>query len=176
MIYTPVKWVSPPLGWFKLNTDGSSLGNPGLAGSGRVIRNHVGDWVGGFSRAIGVTTSVQAELRALKDGLNLAIDLGILHLEIEMDSLVAIVLVKSISTPNAFMSTIVTDCRSLIERFEICSLKHIFREANSCADLLAKASCDQTPDFISFPNAPTYVLETLAFDVSNVTRFRLISS
>ena len=68
------------------------------------------------------------------------------------------------------------DCRSLIERFEICSLKHIFREANGCTDLLAKASCDQTPDFISFPNAPAYVLETLAFDVSNVTRFRLISS
>ena len=157
-----------------MNTDSSSLGNPGLAGSGRVIRNHVSDWVGGFSLAIGVTTSVQAELRALKDGLNLAIDLEILHLEIKMNSLV--VLVKSISTPNAFMSTIVTNCKSLIERFEICSLKHIFREANACADLLAKASCDQTPDFISFPNAPTYVLEVLAFDVSNVTRFRLIGS
>uniref|UniRef100_A0A2N9FRW2 RNase H type-1 domain-containing protein n=1 Tax=Fagus sylvatica TaxID=28930 RepID=A0A2N9FRW2_FAGSY len=145
-------------------------------GGGGVIRDHVGDWVGGFSRAIGVTTSVQAELRALKDGLNLAIDLGILHLEIEMDSLVAVELVKSITTPNAFLSTIVFDCRSLMERFEICSLKHIFREVNGCADLLAKAGCDQTSDFISFPNAPAYVLEALTFDVSNATRFRLISS
>jgi hypothetical protein len=58
MISTPIKWVSPPLGCFKLNTDGSSLGNPGLAGGGGVIRNHAGEWVGGFSRAIGVTTSV----------------------------------------------------------------------------------------------------------------------
>ena len=119
MISTPMKWSSPPLGWFKLNTDGASLGNPGLAGSGRVIRNHIGDWVGGFSRAIGITTSVQTELRALKDGLNLAIDLGISNLEIEMDSLVAIELVNSITIPNAFLSTIVTDCRSLMERFEI---------------------------------------------------------
>ena len=132
--------------------------------------------MGGFSRAIGVTTSVQAELRALKDGLNLAIDLRILHLEIEMDSLVAVEFVNSIITPNAFLSTIVTDCRSLMERFEICSLKHMFREANGCADLFAKAGCDQTSNFISFPNAPTYVLEALAFDVSNATRFRLISS
>ena len=115
-------------------------------------------------------------MRALKNGLNLAIDLGILHLEIEIDSLVAVELVKSITTPNTFFSTIVIDCRSLMERFEICSLKHIFREANSCADLLAKAGCDQTPDFISFPNAPAYVLKALAFDVSNATRFRLISS
>jgi ribonuclease HI len=176
MISTPIKWVSPSLGWFKLNTDGSSLGNLGLTEGRGVIRNHVGDWVGGFSRAIGVTTSVQAELRALKDGLNLAIDLGILHLEIEMDSLVAVELVKSITTPNAFLSIIMTDCRSLMERFEICSLKHIFREANGCADLLAKAGCDQTPNFISFPNTPAYVLEALAFDVSNAIRFRLISS
>jgi hypothetical protein len=39
--------------------------------------------VGGFSRAIGITTSVQAELRALKDGLMLAIELGILNLDVE---------------------------------------------------------------------------------------------
>ena len=115
-------------------------------------------------------------MRALKDGLNLAIDLGILLLEIEMDFLVAVELVKSITTPNAFLSTIVTNCRSLMERFEICSLKHIFREANGYADLLAKAGCDRTLDFISFPNAPAYVLEALAFDVSDATRFPFISS
>uniref|UniRef100_A0A2N9IA93 RNase H type-1 domain-containing protein n=1 Tax=Fagus sylvatica TaxID=28930 RepID=A0A2N9IA93_FAGSY len=136
----------------------------------------VGEWVGGFSRAIGATTSVQAKLRALKDGLELAIDLGILNLEIEMDSLVAVELANSITTPNIFLSAIVTDCRSLMERFELCSLKHIFREANGCADLLAKAGYAQSPDFLSFSNAPTYLLEALAFDVSNATRFRLISS
>ena len=136
----------------------------------------VRDWVGGFSWAIGITTSVQAELKALKDGLNLAIDLGILNLEIEMDSLVAVEFVNSITTPNPFLSAIVTDCRSLMERFESCSLKHIFREANGCADLLAKTGCDQSSDFITFANAPAHVLEALAFDVSSATRFRLISS
>jgi ribonuclease HI len=172
----PVKWTLPPLGWFKLNTDGSSLGNPGLAGGGGIIRNPLGEWVGGFSRAIGFTTSVQAELRALKDGLLLAIDLEILNLEIEMDSLVAVDLINSSITSNAFLSTVVDDCRSLMERFELRSLKHIFREANGCADLLAKAGCVQHPDFVYFPNAPAHVLEALAFDVSNVTRFRFISS
>ena len=175
MISTPIKWISPPLGWFKLNTDGSLLRNPGLAGGGGIIRNHVGDWVGGFSRAIGVTTSVQAELRALKDGLKLAIDLRILNLEIEMNSLVAIDFFNSISTPNVFLSSIVVDCRSLIERFNLCSLRHIYREANGCADLLAKAGCDQSLDFISFFIAPVHVLEALAFDVSNATHFHLIS-
>uniref|UniRef100_A0A2N9GVG0 RNase H type-1 domain-containing protein n=1 Tax=Fagus sylvatica TaxID=28930 RepID=A0A2N9GVG0_FAGSY len=122
-------------------------------------------------QAIGATTSVQAKLRALKDGLELAIDLGILNLEIEMDSLVAVELANSITTPNIFLSAIVTDCRSLMERFELCSLKHIFREANGCADLLAKAGYAQSPDFLSFSNAPTYLLEALAFDVSKCYSF-----
>jgi hypothetical protein len=70
----------------------------------------------------------------------------------------------------------VDDCRYLLERFELKSLKHIFREANNCADLLAKAGCVQQSDFVYFPNAPAHVLEALAFDVSNATRTRLISS
>ena len=63
-----------------------------------------------------------------------------------------------------------------MESFKLCSLKHIFREANGCADLLAKTGCVQFSNFLAFSNAPVYVLEDLAFDVSNATRFRLISS
>jgi hypothetical protein len=39
-----------------------------------------------------------------------------------MDSLVAVEFVNSITTPNIFLSTIVIDCRSLMERFKLCSL------------------------------------------------------
>ena len=42
-----VKWHLPPLTWFKLNSDGSSLGNPGLAGGDGLIRNDRGEWVRG---------------------------------------------------------------------------------------------------------------------------------
>ena len=175
MVPTPIKWSPPPLGWFKLNIDGSSLGNPGLAGGGGVIWNHLGEWVGGFSRVIGFTTSVQAKLRTLKGGLLLAIDLGILQLKIEMDSLLAVELINSITTFNTFFSTIVDDYKYLMESCKLSSLKHIFREANGYVDILAKADCDQLSDFISFSIVSAHVLETLAFDISNATRFHLIS-
>ncbi len=80
-------------------------------------------------------------MRALKDGLLLlARYLGVLNLKIEMDSLVAVKLINSTTTPMLFLSNVVDDCRYLMERFEFCSLKHFFRKANGCADLLAKAS------------------------------------
>jgi ribonuclease HI len=94
--------------------------------------------MGGFSRTIRLTTSVQAELRALLDGLQLALELHITHLDIEMDSLVAVDLVSSKSVANVFLSSIVDDCRCMMERFDSVTLKHIYRESNACADLLAR--------------------------------------
>jgi hypothetical protein len=91
-----------------------------------------------------------------------------------MDSLAVVEFINVSITFNAFLSTVVDDCRYLLKRFEFSSLKHIFREVNDCVDLLAKAGCAQQSDLISFSNALAHVLEVLAFDVSNATRFRLI--
>nr|POE64125.1 putative ribonuclease h protein [Quercus suber]POF10141.1 putative ribonuclease h protein [Quercus suber] len=57
-----VQWFPPPNNWFKLNSDGSSMGNLGKAGEGGIIRNSHRDWVSGYARAIGYTTSVIAEV------------------------------------------------------------------------------------------------------------------
>ena len=59
-------------GWYKLNTDGASFGNPGKVGGGGVIRDHGGTWIRGFSCNISYTTSIIVEFWALRDGLNLA--------------------------------------------------------------------------------------------------------
>ena len=52
------KWECPPSSWFKLNTDGSSIGNPGRAGGGGVLRDSNGNWVRGFSSSFGITSSI----------------------------------------------------------------------------------------------------------------------
>ncbi|KAK9991627.1 hypothetical protein SO802_026612 [Lithocarpus litseifolius] len=57
-----VKWIPPPFHWFKLNSDGSSLGNSGLVGGGGIVRDSAGNWVKGYARIIGVIMSVAAEL------------------------------------------------------------------------------------------------------------------
>jgi hypothetical protein len=89
-------------------------------------------------------------LRALLDGLLMTVELNIPFLEIEMDSLVAVDLILATHPANAFLRSIVSDCRCLLQKFEGVSIKHIYREANMCADLLAKAGCDQLEDFVLF--------------------------
>ena len=139
-----------------------------------MLRDCRGAWVMGFSRSIGLAFSVQAELRALLDGLLMIVELNIPFLEIEMDSLVAIDLILAIHPTNVFLRPIVSDCRYLLEKFEGVSIKHIYREANMCADLLAKAGCDQLVDFVLFCKPPAHVLEVLRFDLSVDTRTRVI--
>ena len=46
----------------KLNTDGSANGNLGLAGCGGMIRDDSGQWIVGFSKCIGITSSFVAKL------------------------------------------------------------------------------------------------------------------
>lgn len=61
MVVCNVSWKKPPPDWCKLNTDGASLGNPGKAGGGGIIRDSEGRWMKGFARSIGFTTSITAE-------------------------------------------------------------------------------------------------------------------
>ena len=58
-----VAWEKPPIDWMKLNSDGSALGNPRKArGGGGLIQDHQGNWVRGYARSLGNTSSSIAKL------------------------------------------------------------------------------------------------------------------
>ena len=157
----PVSLIKPSSGWHKLNTNGASIGNPGKAGGGGVIRDCHGDWVKGYSRSIGYTTSVLVEWWALQDGLILAIQLGINQLEVELDAKVIVELLNGAECPNRSYSSLMNDCRSLMARLVQVWVRNCFREANQCADFLAKRGCVMSENFAVFdtpPFADLYIL------------------
>ena len=81
LVNIQIKWTPLPLGWFKLNSNGSSEGNPGKVEGCCLIRNSDGIWISG--------SSVLAELWALRDGFASALSLGLTHL-VELDALVVV--------------------------------------------------------------------------------------
>lgn len=89
-----VAWVKPCRGKYKLNVNGSSLGNPGFAGGGGVIRDHCGQLIVGFATHYGQVSNNVAEGRALLDGLKLAQQLGIRDIMVELESKVIVRWVK----------------------------------------------------------------------------------
>ena len=150
MAVIAVRWEKPPLNWYKLNTNGASCGNPGRAGGGGVIRDNAGNWIRGFARYIGYTTSIIAEFWALRDGLNLAIQLGVQNLEVELDAKVIVDLINSRHSSNTAYSSLLFDCRLLLEMIPHTKVKHVFREANKCADTLARKGCHAHEEFVIF--------------------------
>ncbi|GKV53477.1 hypothetical protein SLEP1_g59999 [Rubroshorea leprosula] len=129
-----VGWNPPPPGVVKLNTDGSAVTNPGNAGAGGIFRDDLGNWLLGFYRNIGYTSSLSAELWALRDGLKLAVDKGFSQLIVETDSMVAKTLIDSAHSDSHSLGVLIDDCRAMMSQVPSIQFRHVFREANNVAD------------------------------------------
>ena len=171
-----VKWLPPPLNWFKLNSDGSSMGNPGLAGGGGIIRDSVGGWVKGYAWAIGVTTSVAAELWALRDEIRLCISLNLLAVEIELDAKVVADFMRSGNSRANSSDIIIADCIEGLKKIPLVKILHCFRKANKCADALARHGALLPQDFMIFMNPPPKVVMLISLDAVGTLYDRFVPS
>ena len=82
----PTHWDPPPENVFKLNFNGASKGNPGIAGFSGVIRNNDGDITHLFYGNSGFNSNNAAELDGLIAGLTLVKQKGLLPVIVEGDS------------------------------------------------------------------------------------------
>ena len=113
-----VRWEKPQVGWKKLNTDSASKGNSGLARCGGVARDENGRWIAGFSRHIGVTSSFEAELWGLREGLIFCSNLNIHSLLVELDAKAVVDIFLNPNYQNSAVSPILEDCKHLLLRFQ----------------------------------------------------------
>ncbi|KAL0340214.1 UNVERIFIED_CONTAM: putative ribonuclease H protein [Sesamum radiatum] len=127
----------PSPSWFKLNTDGSSLGNPGLAGAASIIRDSAGHVHLAYQFALGTGTSVLAELTAVWRGMELALTHGLGPLVVEVDATTVISLLKSCASGKWEVQHMIMRIVCL-QQLLVVDVQHAFREANGAADHLAK--------------------------------------
>ena len=133
-----IKWNTQPEPFIKLNIDGNSLGNPGLASASELLRNSSGDWISIFSLHMGITSNNIAELGAVHQGLLLAWNLGFKFIHLEIDSMRVLSRLTNTNDIPPIINPILCDCRNLMECDWTIQVYHIFREANGYADALAK--------------------------------------
>ncbi|XP_042499870.1 uncharacterized protein LOC122078067 [Macadamia integrifolia] len=129
-----VIWCKPPRGWYKLNVDGCSLGNPRKAGAGGVLRDQRGATVGSFKSFLDVELSYFAEFNALIEGILLAKEKKAPSLWIESDSIAIVLAVQVRSIPWYIYQDWIS-CLSFLNSINL-KITHCFREANIVADFL----------------------------------------
>jgi ribonuclease HI len=135
--------VYPEIG-FKLQFDGCSKSNPGLAGAGAVIYYNDGEIWSGDLFVGKEATNNQAEYAGLILGLNRAIEMDIKSLIVEGDSLLVINQMNGIykcNSPN--LIDLYEESKNLIKIFDSICFYHIFRAQNKRADQLSNNAVDK---------------------------------
>ncbi|KAK9992610.1 hypothetical protein SO802_027595 [Lithocarpus litseifolius] len=115
------------------------------------------EWLKGYARNVRFSISVAAELWALRDSLRLCIALKLLAVIIELD---AKLIVDLLQNPNGYRNCIdalVSDCKTELGNIPKVQINHCYREANKCADALAKRGPLLSQDFVIFLDPPAEV-------------------
>ncbi|KAF9620401.1 hypothetical protein IFM89_011774 [Coptis chinensis] len=132
-----VKWDCPPRGWFKLNTDGSSHGNPGAAGAGCVLRGDNGNFVLAIAVPIAYESAFMAETLALRIGIKAVRELNLANVVVETDcSLLHQLVTNKDSLAPASVQEFIMEIRDLMKDGNFI-MRWIYREANYAADAVA---------------------------------------
>ena len=125
--------------------------------------------------ALPISNSCVAELWAVRDGLLLAKEMGLHNVIIELDAL-SVVLLLNNNTTNLTLEPLLNDCRNLVREFPNMQIKHIYREANQCADAMAKIGASNVNSFVVFLHPPPVVERILANDKARLCCNRLVNS
>ncbi|OGC10841.1 hypothetical protein A3J90_04000 [candidate division WOR-1 bacterium RIFOXYC2_FULL_37_10] len=123
-------------------TDGASRNNPGHAGIGIVIKRD-GETILEVGDYIGKTTNNIAEYMAAIRGLTEALILKGTEVELFADSELMVKQIKGeYRVKNEGLKPLYNQLQSLIKKLKLFKAKHIRREENKQADMLANKGID----------------------------------
>ncbi|KAK9993890.1 hypothetical protein SO802_023593 [Lithocarpus litseifolius] len=144
LVIKQVRWERPGEGWLKLNMDGAVNDTLNSAGAGGVLRDDKGNRVMNLNAFI-----IELDAKALVDALN------------------------NPSYANSVMFPLVDDCRHLASKIPRLCIRHIYPEANKCADRLAKLGLQQSLDFVIHSSLPVDIIASFEADCQGMFVNRL---
>ncbi|XP_019177745.1 PREDICTED: uncharacterized protein LOC109172951 [Ipomoea nil] len=159
-----VKWIVPPSGRLKLNTD-ASFSLAGAAG-GACLRDSRGGLVVGLCFNLSASSALEAEACALRLALQWCEAMVLLPALVEVDSQALAHLVSSTAAAVPWrMRDAVYYARACISSWNS-SIRHVYREANQVADALAAVglNAQSSTIYYSISSLPVNVKVALMYD------------
>ncbi|HVE75945.1 MAG TPA: ribonuclease HI family protein [Actinomycetota bacterium] len=128
----------------KLWTDGGARGNPGPGGIGVVLLDPQGNVVKEIDKGIGWATNNVAEYTGLIEGLELALEEGVEHIHVHMDSKLVVEQVRGRwRVKHAGLKPLHARAVELSRKFQKVLFTAVPREQNSRADELMNQGIDR---------------------------------
>jgi ribonuclease HI len=169
-----IGWVPPKENFVKLNTDGASNNN-NVAGCGGLVRDREGDWLGGFAKYVGSSSAVVAEAWGVLEGLRYVWNKGFRKVELNVDSLALVNIIKNRTCHSAVGGMIMKHIWRMMDRDWEVEVSHIYREANKCADTLAKVGCNLDLELQIFEICPFFLTDLVSADMVGTKTPRMVA-
>ena len=135
------QWLPPSGGRLKINTDASFRQLTKEAVLAVVGRDATGKvCFCARSKKYGIQSPLQAELLAIRLGMEVALDNGFKAIHVETDSLLAVQEIDKGKNSSCEWGCVVVDICAAIHSCEVGVVSHVRRAFNSCAHNLAKLS------------------------------------
>ena len=99
--------------------------------------------------------------------------MGMQEVEIEIDANIVADWVVGSTSINTTHSVLISDCGYLMEQLPRVEIRHCLREANQCADFLAKQGAAQEQNFRIYDDPPVNVSILLCYDSIGMSFERL---
>ncbi|PRQ29297.1 putative ribonuclease H-like domain-containing protein [Rosa chinensis] len=132
-------WSPPSSGWLKANCDGAFDLLSKSGGIGVVIRDALGDIVGGACIKVNSVASPEAiEAMACRAACSLAVQYHLSPIIFETDCQHLVSSVESGAEETSALGRVIEDINSFLQVLVGSSLRHVYREANTAAHNLAK--------------------------------------
>jgi ribonuclease HI/pterin-4a-carbinolamine dehydratase len=119
----------------RMFADGGSRGNPGPSATGYVLLDDDDQILHQSGEYLGITTNNQAEYQAVKLGLEKALSVGVVEVDVFLDSLLVVNQMKGIfKVKNRDLWPIHESIKELTVKFKKVTFTHVPREFNTLAD------------------------------------------
>ena len=83
---------------------------------------------------------------------------------VELDASIVVDALNNPVYANTILSPLFDDCKQLVAHIPQCHIRHIFREANMCADKLSRLGLLQSVNFFPFSSPPVDLLPLIEAD------------
>ena len=120
------------------------------------------------NKIIGTTSSFVAEMWGMRDELVLCKNLNIQCLVVELDASMIVNVLTKLDYANNIISPSLDDCKQMLTQFQQVQIRHFFRQANCCADMMARKGAEQQLDYCAFYSPPVDVLEIFRKDLDGM--------
>ena len=165
-----VNWIPPIIGWVKINTDGACQHVSGRAGYGGVFRDFHGSFMGAFASNLDIPSSIDAEIMAVIQAIELAWVREWKHIWLEVDSTLVLNFLRAPHLVPWRFRVAWYNCLHRISQMHFKS-SHIFREGNQVADALANVGMSST-GLVWWNETPPFLLDLCRRDSLGLSNFR----